>query len=60
MSFSQLVIAKRMAFAHKRLLASNDTVEQMARESGYENFSFFYRKFRETYGCNPSELRRRT
>ena len=58
-SFTQLVISKRMAYAYERLLTTDVTVERVARECGYENLSFFYRKFREAYGCNPRELRRR-
>lgn len=59
MSFSQLVISKRMAHARERVLSSDVPIEQIAHECGYENLSFFYRKFREAHGCNPNELRGR-
>ena len=59
MSFSQLVIAKRMEVAKEQVLTTDASVETIARACGYENLSFFYRKFREAHGCNPKELRTR-
>ena len=58
-SFIQLVTSKRMALARELLLTTDVTVEQVAHSCGYENLSFFYRKFREAHGCNPRELRMR-
>lgn len=60
MSFSQLVIAKRMEVAKEQILTTDASVETIARACGYENLTFFYRKFREAHGCNPRELRART
>lgn len=33
-------------------------VIEVARNIGYENTSFFYKKFKEYYGCNPTEYRK--
>jgi AraC-like DNA-binding protein/mannose-6-phosphate isomerase-like protein (cupin superfamily) len=42
------------------LLKSSDLpVIDVARSIGYENTSFFYKKFKEYYGCNPTEYRKK-
>jgi len=42
-------------------LLSNTTlpVEAVIAAIGYDNSSFFYRRFHEKYGCSPKEFRRR-
>ena len=42
-----------------RLLKTTDwPVTKVAEEIGYENISFFYRKFQERYQISPKEYRR--
>ena len=41
------------------LLRAGATAEAAARAVGYENMSFFYRKFRAAYGCTPATYRGR-
>lgn len=57
MTYIQTVQAQRLAYAATLLRATDRSVEDIARESGYENLSFFYRKFQARYGKNPGEYR---
>lgn len=58
-SYLQLVQDQKLGHAASLLSTGSATVEEAARAVGYENLSFFYRKFREAYGCSPAEWRRR-
>ena len=41
------------------LLKNSDIpVVEVASSIGYENTSFFYKKFKDYYGCNPTEFRK--
>lgn len=57
-TFMQLVQESRLARA-AALLDAGATAEAAAREAGYANMSFFYKKFTERYGCTPAAYRRR-
>lgn len=57
-TFMQLVQESRLARA-ATLLDAGATAETAAREAGYANMSFFYKKFAERYGCTPAVYRRR-
>lgn len=48
-----------MQYASKLLLNSSYSIDQIAHECGYQNLSFFYKKFKETYYCLPKEYRNR-
>ncbi len=50
---------KRMEYARSCLLENGDTVLEVAHKVGYSNPSHFSRAFRESFGINPSELKRR-
>ena len=41
------------------LLNSHLSVRQIALKVGYENTSFFYKKFQEDTGCTPADYRNR-
>lgn len=56
-TFMQLVQESRLARA-ATLLDAGATAEVAARETGYANMSFFYKKFAERYGCTPAAYRR--
>ncbi|WP_322150625.1 AraC family transcriptional regulator [Paratractidigestivibacter sp.] len=58
-TYLQLVQDQKLAHAADLLATGSATVEDAARAVGYENMSFFYRKFRAAYGCPPAEWRRR-
>lgn len=57
-TFMQLVQESRLARA-ATLLDAGSTAEAAAREAGYANMSFFYKKFAERYGCTPAAYRQR-
>lgn len=57
-TFMQLVQESRLARA-ATLLEAGATAEAAAREAGYANMSFFYKKFAERYGCTPAAYRQR-
>lgn len=59
MNFRQMVQAQRLAHAAGLLRATRLPATEVAREVGYENMTFFYRKFQEAYGCTPAAYRRR-
>ena len=40
------------------LLRGGATAGAAAHAVGYENMSFFYRKFHDKYGCTPAAYRR--
>ncbi|WP_321972553.1 AraC family transcriptional regulator [Paratractidigestivibacter sp.] len=58
-TYLQLVQDQKLAHAADLLATGSATVEDAAHAVGYENMSFFYRKFRSAYGCPPAEWRRR-
>lgn len=49
----------RVKRAAKLLLSSNDSIVNIAENCGYENVSFFIRKFKEIQGCTPSAYRKK-
>lgn len=57
-TFMQLVQESRLTRA-AALLDTGATAEAAAREVGYANMSFFYKKFAERHGCTPAAYRRR-
>lgn len=57
MTFIQLVQSQRLSHAAVLIRSTNASIEDIARECGYENMSFFYRKFKERYRVNPGEYR---
>lgn len=56
-TFKELTVMQRMGTAYFRILNSDDTIAEIAQDVGYENLSYFYRKFKEIYGRTPGELR---
>lgn len=57
-TFKELVILQRMSAAYFRIANSSDAIADIAEEVGYANLSHFYRKFEETYGYTPGDIRR--
>ena len=56
-SFSELLKEKRFSEAERLLLHSSLSVSEIAQAIGYENNSFFHRRFREQYGTSPAKWR---
>lgn len=57
LSFRELVLHLRLDAAERLLTTTDLSVTEIARRVGYENVSFFYRKFRARNGCKPGEFR---
>lgn len=57
-SFKQLIQTQKMARAKFLIINSNIPIDDIAHEVGYNNLSFFYKKFSELYGVKPSEYRK--
>lgn len=57
MSYKELVQLQRLKYAEKLLVNTSMPISEIANTVGYENVSFFYKKFKGTYGCSPKEFR---
>ena len=57
--FSKLLQSRRCAVALEMLLNTSLSVEEIISAVGYDNESFFRKIFKEKYGKNPSEFRKR-
>ena len=58
-SFSKLVQSKRCSLAAELLSETDISIEEIIRIVGYENESFFRKIFKEKYGVNPLEYKKR-
>ena len=56
-TYKELVQTKRMNQAAYMLLNSRVSVAEIIRMVGYDNTSYFHRKFKERYGISPKEFR---
>lgn len=59
-SFQSLVNQQRMVTAGQLLAQTNLSVVDIANRVGYDNVTFFYKKFHEYYHCSPKEYRNTT
>ena len=58
-SFSKQVQEKRCSIAARKLLETDLSIEEIIADLGYENESFFRKIFKEKYGKNPLEYRKK-
>lgn len=58
-SFKELVQHQRFQYVTNQLINTNFPVEEIVYDSGYSNTTYFYKKFKETYGCLPKEYRKK-
>jgi AraC-like DNA-binding protein len=58
-TFTEFVLNARLALAHRLLSdpASGGLVSSVALEVGFNDVSYFNRRFRKRYGCTPSDIR---
>ncbi len=56
-SYTELLQEKRLSQACFYLKNTNMTIEEIAFSVGYENISYFYRIFKNTYGLSPRKYR---
>ncbi len=57
MSFKNYVIGKRLDLARKLLEETDSPVHDIALKVGYDNYSYFTRLFKKSYGITPIEFR---
>lgn len=56
-SFSQYVTNYKNSIARELILNTNMRINDIAKEVGFTDTSYFYRKFKLCYGISPSSLR---
>lgn len=56
-NFKQLLQQRKLQQAAYLLSNTGMSADAVIEAIGYENSSYFYRKFREKYGCSPAEYR---
>ena len=56
-NFKELLQLRKLQQAAYLLQNSTLSIDKIIEHIGYENSSYFYRMFREKYGCSPSEYR---
>ena len=56
-TFKGLLQEQRLEFAARLLKNTDMSTALVAHEAGYDNVTFFYKKFRENFGCSPAEYR---
>ena len=57
-TYKELLLSKRMQQASYLLTKSSLPVTDIIELVGYDNSSYFYRKFKEKYGLSPKEYRK--
>ena len=56
-SFNDYLEEKRMSQIVFSLTTSKFPIDELVRNAGYTNKTFFFKRFKERYGCTPSEYR---
>jgi len=56
-SFTQYLSSKKIEIAKDLILNTNMKINDIAKEAGYSDTSYFYRKFKQHYGVAPAYLR---
>lgn len=59
LSYREVVQHLRLDAAEHLLLTSDLSVTEVAHQVGYENVTFFYKKFKARNACSPGEFRER-
>lgn len=54
----QYVVRYRIERARTRLLSTNDSMETIMEKTGFRHYSYFWRTFKEIYGCSPGDYRK--
>jgi AraC-like DNA-binding protein len=58
-NFKELLQLRKLQQAAYLLQNSTLSIDKIIEHIGYENSSYFYRMFREKYGCSPREYRKK-
>ena len=57
-SFSKYITSKRMQFARELLKDSRLSIDNVAQQTGYHDYFYFTKVFKETHGISPSKYRK--
>lgn len=57
-SFKELIQHQRFIYVTTMLTNTQAPVDEIILQAGYENTTYFYKKFKEKYGCSPKQYRR--
>ena len=57
-NFKELLQQRKLQQAVYLLKQTSLTIDSIIEAIGYDNSSYFYRKFKEKYHCSPKEYRR--
>ncbi|MBE5827384.1 MAG: response regulator [Butyrivibrio sp.] len=57
MSFKNYVIEKRLRLAKDLLLETDEPINMISQKVGYDNYSYFTRLFKKSFGVTPVEFR---
>ncbi len=57
MSFKNYIIEKRLDLARKLLQKTDDSIRDISLKVGYDNYSYFTRLFKKSFGMTPVEFR---
>lgn len=58
-SYKELIIQLKMEYAGKLLISTDMPIDDIGRKCGYQNLSFFYKKFKSHYHCLPLEYKKK-
>lgn len=58
-SYRELVQQQKLSASEHLLQSSDLSISKIAHMAGYENVSFFYKKFAEKNHCNPNDYRKK-
>jgi YesN/AraC family two-component response regulator len=56
-NFKDIVSEKKLEKACRLLLTTEISIDQIAEQSGYQNLTFFYKKFSDIHHCTPKKYR---
>lgn len=58
-SYRELIQQQKLSASEHLLQSSDLSISKIAHMAGYENVSFFYKKFAEKNHCNPNDYRKK-
>lgn len=56
-TYIQMIQTLKLDYAAKLLKNTEFSITEISNEAGYENVSFFYKKFYARFGCSPKDYR---
>lgn len=59
-TFNELVRMQKLTYASLLIAQTAEPIYEIASKVGYDNLTFFYKKFKQAYGVSPHEYRLRS